>query len=144
LSFFLVLLLTSVTFSWIVGYFIVKPRLANVKFGMPEIYQSSIAVPVSADTQPSLVALCVDLSRKEHCSIPFEELTQRERKLVLHTLAIEALPQWMSRFAAVSLWPAERAVISQLRKVHLSRPEKPPMHFGEIRRQQQLRSGSET
>ena len=141
---FPVLVVASMTSFWLVGFFIVKRRFAELKSNLSESYQSSITAPSSGLAAPSLAALCIDLTRREHCHVPFDALSAKERRLVLHTLAIENLPNWMSRFGSLFLWPAERALIARLRDVHTSRPEKPKLYFGAIKRQQQLRSRPET
>lgn len=90
------------------------------------------------------MALCVDLIRKEHTTVPFIDLTPREQKLVLHTHAIEVLPRWMSHYAAITLRRADRVLLSRLRGVYTSRPERQVTHFGAIKRHQQLRSTPES
>jgi hypothetical protein len=86
------------------------------------------------------MALCIDLIRKENCAVPFDDLTAHEKKIVLHAHAIEALPNMMSRYAALGLSPSNRLLISQLRQIKSSRPEIPQHYFGAIKHQQQLRS----
>lgn len=141
---FSVILLTITTLAWVVCYFTVRSRFADLKSNLAQFYRSDIAVASDIGEQQSLVALCVDLSRKAHSTIQFEALTPQEHRLILHTHAIEVLPAWMSYFAALALKREDRAMIARLRKVHTSRPNKPALHFGAIRQQQQLRSGPES
>jgi hypothetical protein len=61
--------------------------------------------------------------------------------MVLHAHAVDALPAWMSRYAAFRLSSKNRAILDQLRHVKSSRPNKPQQHYGAIK--QQLRSRSE-
>ncbi len=135
-----VVLLISVATVWLMGHQIVRHRFAKLKVRIPDSYQSAFIAPPCADDPPQLVALCVDLLRKEHCTVPFEALSPFEQKMVLHTLAIEALPQWMSGYATLWLSPQNRRLIQQLRDIKTSRPERRKQHFGAIKHQQQLRS----
>jgi hypothetical protein len=120
---------------------IVKQRFAALKADLPATHRSAIAVPPDEGHPPQLVALCVDLMRKSHCTDPFETLSVDEQRMVLHAHAIDALPGWMTRFAAFGLSSKNRATLDQLRQVKSSRPEKPKQYYGAIKHQ--LRSRSE-
>lgn len=138
----LVVLLTCVAVVWFLGHFAVKRRFATLNANIADIYGSAFAASTSADDQPQLVALCVDLMRRTHCALPFEALTSQEQHMVLHAHAVEVLPNWMSQYAALWLSPQNRKLVGQLRNIHSSRPERPKQYFGAIKRQQQLRSAS--
>lgn len=140
----LVFALTSVAALWLIGHAIVKRRFAVLKSNLSLTYQSAISAPPREGPTPQLVALCVDLIRKRHSTVPFDALTRQEQKLVLHAQAVAELPTWMSRYAAIWLPPANRLLISQLRHIKASQPHKPKHYFGAIRRQQQLRSASKS
>lgn len=144
MSFSLVILLTSLAALWLFGHLMVKRRFLWLNTNLPDAYGSALTVPTSSDGQLQLVALCVDLMRKQHCAVPFEDLTSNERRMVLHAYAVEVLPSWMSRYAALSLSRQNRKLIAQLRKINSSRPEQPKQYFGAIRQQQQLRSASKS
>lgn len=122
MSVFSVVLLTSVTAFWLLGHLVVRRRLADLRANLPDTYHSAIAVPPEEGKTPRLVALAVDLIRKSHCTDPFEGLSRREKRLALHAHAIEALPGWMSRYAALWLRPGDRKLIGKLRQVSTSRP----------------------
>ena len=140
MPFNLVVVFVSVAAIWLFGHQIVKHRFALLKAALPEKYESSFAAPTADFGTPPLMALCVDLLRKKHVTVPFDELSNQEQIIVLHACAVDALPEWMSRYAALSLSPANRRLISQLRKIRSSRPDRPKQYFGAIKRQQQLRS----
>ena len=137
---FVVFLLTSLAALWLIGHLIVKQRFVSLNTNLSNIYGSVFTAPPSAETQPQLVALCVDLMRKQHCSVPFDDLTPKEQRMVLHAHAVEVLPKWMSLYAALRLSKENRRLINQLHHIKSSRPEQPKQYFGAIRRQQQLRS----
>lgn len=139
----ILILLISVVALWLFGHQVVKRRFAILKTNLSETYGFAIAAPAEGDA-PRLAALCVDLMRKEHSTLPFDALTPQEQKMVLHARAVEELPQWMSRYAALWLSPAHRMLVSQLRHIKASRPEKPKQYFGAVKHQQRLRSGSES
>jgi hypothetical protein len=126
---------------WLMAHQTVKRRFAALQADLPTTHRSAITVPPDEGHPPQLVALCVDLLRKSHCTDPFETLTPDEQRMVLHAHAIDALPAWMSRYAALSLPSKSRAILDQLRHVKSSRPNKPQQHYGAIK--QQLRSRSE-
>ncbi len=137
-----VVVLISLAALWLTGHQVVKRRFAALNSDLTDIYRSVLTAPPSPDEQPQLVALCVDLMRKQHCTVPFETLTAQEQRMVLHARAVEALPTWMSRYAALSLSPQNRRLIGQLRDIKSSRPDQPKQYFGAIKRQQQLRSAA--
>lgn len=137
-----VIALTSMAALWLIAHQIVKRRFAILKDDLPCIYQSAFTAPTSADGKPQLVALCVDLLRREHVTLPFDALSPQEQKMVLHAHAIEALPQWMTRYATLWLSPKNRRLINQLSDIRTSRPARTKQHFGAIKRHQQLRSAA--
>ena len=126
---------------WLMAHQIVKRRFAALKADLPTIHGSAIAVPPDEGHPPQLVALCVDLLRKSHCTDPFQTLTMTEQRMVLHAHSIDALPEWMSRYAALRLSKANRALLNQLRQVKSSQPERPKEHYGAVKAL--LRSRSE-
>lgn len=137
-------MLTSMAASWLLVHLIVKHRFATLMTKLPDAYQFAIAVPPQEGEAPNLIALCIDLIRKEHSSVPFDMLGPSEKKMALHAYAVQFLPRWMSSYAAILLSPANKVILEQLRQVKSSRPQKPKQHFGAIRQQQRLRSPSET
>lgn len=134
--------LTSVAALWLIAHQIVKRRFAALKADLPTIHRSAIAVPPDEGHPPQLVALCVDLLRKSHCTDPFEALTAAEQQMVLHAHAINVLPAWMSHYAALGLSLKNRATLEQLRYVKSSQPERPKEHYGAVKAL--LRSRSES
>lgn len=140
----LVAVLISMALLGLIGHLVVKRRFAALSANVAVTYQSAITAPPDHGDPPRLTALSVDLLRKEHCNIPFDDLTPPEQKVVLHAYAVDALPTWMSRYAALWLSRPQRALIGQLRKINMSRPERPELHFGAVRRQLQLRSSSKS
>lgn len=138
----IVIALISMAALWLLGHQIVKQRFTTLKSNLPDIYGSALTAPAQDVSAPQLMALCVDLMRKKHCTVPFDALSVQEKKIVLHAHAVETLPTWMSRYAALGLSAANRSLITQLRQVHSSRPERPKQHFGAIKRHQQLRSAA--
>jgi len=134
--------LTSVAALWLIAHQIVKQRFAALKADLPTIHRSAIAVPPDEGHPPQLVALCVDLLRKTHCTDPYDALTQFEQQMVLHAHAIDALPAWMPRYAALRLSRTNRAILDQLRHVKSSQPERPKEHYGAVKAL--LRSRSES
>jgi hypothetical protein len=127
---------------WLIAHQMVKRRFTSLTAILPSTHSSAIAVPPDEGHPPQLTALCVDLLRKSHCTDPFETLTPAEQHMVLHAHAIDAAPAWMSRFAAVGLSKANRAILDQLRRVKSSRPERPKEHYGAVKAL--LRSRSES
>ena len=136
----LVVVLISMAALWLFGHQIVKRRFAMLKAKLSDNYVSAFTAPTADTENPPLMALCVDLMRKTHCTVPFDALSAHEQKVVLHAHAIEVLPNLMSRYAALWLSPTSRTLISQLRRLRSSRPSKPQHYFGAIKHQQQLRS----
>jgi hypothetical protein len=132
--------LISVAAVWLIVHQIIKIRLRDLKIKLPATYQCAIASPADDGQAPQLIALAIDLMRKAHCAVPFDDLTDAEKRVALHAYGIEALPAWMTRYAILRLRPSERALIRQLQQVHTSRPQIKPLHFGAIKQQQQLRS----
>lgn len=134
----------SLATVWLIGHLVAKRRFAALKTNLPATYRSEITVPTDGAKSPPLVALCVDLMRKENRAVPLDALTDKEKTMVVHAQAIDDLPQWMSQYATMWLSPANRILISQLRQIKTSRPTPPKQHFGAIQRQLQLRSPSES
>ncbi|MEL7180236.1 MAG: hypothetical protein AAFN63_10425 [Pseudomonadota bacterium] len=134
----------SLAALWLIGHLVVKRRFVMLNTNLSDIYRSAFAVPTSVDTPPQLVALCVDLMRKQHCNLPFDALTPKEKRMVLHAHAANVLPNWMSRYAALWLPAEHRRLVGQLRDIKTSRPDLPKQHFGAIKRQLQLRSATKS
>ncbi len=111
---------------------------------LPDKYRSAFSDPTQHNDAPQLMALSVDLMRKENCAVPFDDLSAQERKIVLHAHAIDAVPSWMSRYAALGLSRPHKMLVTQLRQIKSSRPVQPKQHFGAVKRQQQLRSTVES
>lgn len=138
-------LLISVATFWLVGHQIVKRRFADLKIKLSKAYESAIAVPPEDGETPRLIALCIDLMRKEHCTASFDTLDPHEQKMALHAYAVEELPGWMSKYATFALTPVNRTLIAQLRRVRASRPDpKPAQYYGAVQQQLRLRSTSES
>lgn len=137
---YLVFVLTSMAASWLLVHFVVKQRFASLMGQLPDAYQSAIAVPPEDDAVPQLMALCIDLMRKEHSSISFDSLNATERTMVLHAYAVQKLPRWMSIYASLFMSRANRGIVAQLQRVKASRPQKQKQYFGAIRHQHRLRS----
>ena len=129
---------------WLLGHQIVKRRFTMLKSNLSDTYRSAFTAPTEDGDAPQLMALCVDLMRKEHCVVPFDDLSPQELKMVLHAHAIDAAPSWMSRYAVIWLSRPNKTLISQLRQIKSSRPVQPKQHFGAVKRQQQLRSPVES
>jgi hypothetical protein len=144
LSFGIWLLVFSVLAFWLFGHQMVKRRFAKLKAELAERYDRSISVPPHEEAEQSLMALCVDLMRRETCEVPFDQLTSQEKSMVLHACAVEMLPAWMTRYASYRLSRDGRVLIGKLRDIKSSRPNRPQQHFGAIKRQQQLRSGPQS
>jgi hypothetical protein len=141
----LIIVLTSVAVFWLIGHILTKRRFSALHIDLPAIYQSAVAVPPDEGASPRLVALCIDLMRKQHCTDPFDDLSALEQKMALHAHAVEVLPSWMSKYASLWLAPGNRALIKQMHQVKSSRPaKKPNLYYGAVRRQQQLRSATKT
>jgi hypothetical protein len=137
--------LICMTAIWLVAHQIVRRRFAILKTDLAQVYAAAVAIPAEDGETPRLIALCIDLMRKEHCTAPFETLSSEEQRMALHAHSIATIPGWMSKYASFFLSAPNRALIAQLRKVHTSRPDKKPVqYFGAIKRQQQLRSASES
>lgn len=136
----ILLLFMSVAAIWLFGHQLVRRRFAKLNHQLADRYLTTFAAPPLDDAEQSLMALCVDLMRRETCEVPFDQLTAQEKKMVLHAHAVEELPSWMSRYASYGLPKAGRDLIGKLRDIKSSRPEQPKQHFGAIKRQQQLRS----
>ena len=137
-----VIALTSVAVLWLCGHQLVKQRFARLRTTLPDAYKSAFTASPSVDQSQQLMALCVDLMRKQHVAVPFDELTSREQKMVLHARAVAELPGWMTRYAALWLAPQNRQLVLKLIAIKTSRPERQKRHFGAIKRQQQLRSAA--
>ncbi len=141
----LIIGLTSVAVLWLTAHLTVKRRFAALNTDLSEIYQAAVAVPPDEGATPRLIALCIDLMRKQHCTDPFDDLSAHEQKMALHAHAVEVLPSWMSKYASLWLAPGNRTLIRQMHQVKSSRPaKKPNLYYGAVRRQQQLRSATKT
>ncbi len=140
----LVLAFISLAALWLLVHQIVKRRFTILRSNLSDTYRSAFAAPTQEGDAPQLMALCVDLMRKEHCVVPFDDLSPQEVRMVLHAHAIDAAPSWMSRYAAIWLSRPNKTLISQLRQIKSSRPVRPKQHFGAVKRQQQLRSPVES
>ncbi len=141
---FINIALIGVAALWLFVHMSVKHRFRELQTKLPSVYQTAIAVPPNDDALPQLIALSIDLVRKEHCAVPFDALSKQEKRIALHAHAVEELPAWMIGYAILRLSAADRALVQQLRQVKTSRPTKTKMHFGAIRQQQQLRSTSKS
>lgn len=144
MSGFVSVLLTSVAVAWLLIHWSVQRKLRALNSTLPAAYRSSIVVPPETDEASRLMPLAVDLMRKRHCTIEFDALTSAERRIVLHAHAIDKLPRWMVNLARQRLRRTESALIGQLQQIKTSRPDHKPVHFGAVRRQQQLRSARES
>lgn len=145
LPIFMYVALICMTAIWLVAHQIVKRRFAILKTDLAQAYASAVAIQTEDGETPRLIALCIDLMRKEHCTASFETLSPDEQRMALHAYGIATLPGWMSKYAGFTLSLPNRALIAQLRNVHTSRPDKKPVqYFGAIKHQQQLRSASES
>ena len=130
LSLFLFISLASL---WLFVHLSVKHRFAGLDANLSVVYNSAIAVSPEDETPAQVIALCVDLLRKTHCTDSFESLSAQEQQMVLHAHAIDTLPGWMSRYAALGLPASNRALLAQLRQVKTSQPVKSPEHYGAVR-----------
>lgn len=142
MSMFTIFSLTSMAALWLLAHHAVKRRFARLSAGLPDAYQSAIAVPPGEGTNPQLIALCIDLLRKAHCAVPFEALSPQEQQMALYAYGVETLPTWMSRYADLWLSRPNKNIMAQLRRIKSSRPDKPVQHFGAVKQQQRLRSTS--
>ena len=140
---FVSILLIGVAATWLSIHQVAQRKLRNLNKLLPTAYQSAIAAPTRDSDTPRLIPLAIDLMRKEHCTLPFEALTAAEQRVALHAYAVEELPRWVVNLAKQRLRGPERIVVNQLQFIKTSRPEHKPIHFGAIRRQQQLRSAPE-
>ena len=125
---------------WLFAHVIVKRRFRVLRERVPRAYQSSIAAPPEDGGATQLMGLAVDLLRKQHGCPAFDTLSAQEKHIVLPAYAIHQLPRWMTRYAMLWLWPADRAIVRQLRAIATSRPVQKQMHYGAIRRQLKLRT----
>jgi hypothetical protein len=126
-------MLISAAILWLFAQRTVKQRFAALEADLSTTHGSAIAVSPAEDTPPQLVALCVDLMRKTHCTDPYEALSPSEQKMVLHAHALDVLPAWMSRYASLRLSSPQRAILVQLRQVKSSQPERPMEHYGAVK-----------
>jgi len=127
------ILLTSLATLWLLAHQTVKHRFAELKANLPTIHKSAIAAPTDIDEPPQLIALCIDLMRKSHCTDPYETLSPEEQQMVLHAHAVDKLPIWMSRYWALPLSPRNRDILGQLRQVKTSRPKRRQEHYGAVK-----------
>ena len=132
-------LFTSVASLWLFVHQTVRHRFADLETNLSTTYNSAIAVSPETKTPAQLIALCVDLMRKAHCTDPFEALSTQEQRMVLHAHALDQLPAWMSHYAALGLPARHRALLAQLRHVKASEPAKPHEHFGAVQELLRLR-----
>ncbi len=115
----------SMAAIWLVVHFSVKRSFARLMAKLPDAYKSAISAPPQEGEMPKITALCIDLMRKAHCGVQYDALTQAEKKMALQAYAVEELPSWMSKYAALTLSRPNRAIVAQLRQVKSSRPIKP-------------------
>ncbi|MDX8353815.1 hypothetical protein [Cognatiyoonia sp. IB215182] len=115
-------------------------RFRDLETGLPAAYQRAITAPPDDTDAPHLIALAIDLTRKKRSSLPYEDLTVREKRLALHALAVEELPGWVVAHSVRRLPGSDRKLVHQLRHIKASRPAKKAQHFGAIRQQQQLQA----
>lgn len=134
------ILLISVTTLWLMVHLSVRHRFVALDRQLPDVYRTVIAAPTDEGQRPQLIALAIDLLRKDHVSVPLDDLTAGERRMALFAFAVEKLPGWMVTYKALRLRPSERGLVAQLQQIKTSRPQKPERHFGAIHRQQQLRA----
>ena len=142
-------LLISVAAVWLTLDQVVRRRFRRLKSELPAAYlaaatdgagASEMDAPVLAGG--ALMPLAVDLMRGQHGHVPFDSLDPAERRVVLFAHAINAAPGWMVRYAVAVLPRTNRSLILKLRQIHQSRPKPKVQHFGHVRLQQRLRSGS--
>ncbi|WP_296425942.1 hypothetical protein [Yoonia sp.] len=148
---FVSILLISVAAVWLTLDYVVRRKFNRLKRGVTAAFQSAIAESAVAPeigatdlAGSALMPLAVDLMRKQNCTLPFEALTQAEQRIVLFAYAIDVLPAWVVRHAAMYLRGDHKAVVTQLRRIKTSRPQHKMQHFGSIRAQHGLRVGPET
>lgn len=137
-------LLISVTVVCIFLHMVAIRRFRDLETGLPAAYQRAIAAPPDDADAPRLIALAIDLTRKERCALPFDDLTTRERRLALHAFAVEALPAWIVGYLGKSLLGADRKLIDQLRHIKASRPNKAAQHYGAVKQVQTMRAASKS
>jgi len=135
--------LVGVMALWLLVREVAKRKLRDLQASLPATYHSAIVAPTLDTGAPQLILLAIDLMRKKHCRVGFEELTENEKQVALFAYAIDALPAWAVNIGKNNLAPSERTVVQQLQFIKTSRPEKKPVHFGAIERAQQLRSATE-
>ena len=135
-------LLMGMAGVWLFVHLAVKQRFRVLRKRVPDAYQSSIAVPPEDGQAPQLMALAVDLLRKEHGSPAYQTLSEHEKHIVLHAFGIEMLPRWMTGYAALWLWPADRALMQQLRAITTSKPMQKQTYYGAVQQQLKLRTAS--
>ena len=149
MPFFVSAFLISVAAVWLTLDQVVRCKFRRLKLELPAAYSAAatngagapeIDAPVPAGG--ALMPLAVDLMRGQHGHVPFDSLSGAERRVVLFAHAINVAPGWMVRYAAAILPRANRSRIHQLRQIHQSRPKPKVQHFGHVRLQQRLRSGS--
>lgn len=132
--------LTSMVALWLFVHLSVKRRFNALDDKLPKAYQAAFAVPTNDGQSPQLIALAIDLIRKEHVALPFDDLQASEKRIARFALAVETLPGWMVRYAMIRLRPAQRTLVHQLQQIKTSRPQKQQRHFGAIQKQLQLRA----
>ncbi len=133
-------LLIGVATIWFLVHLSVRHRFAALDRQLPDVYRKVIAAPTEDGQSPQLIPLAIDLLRKEHVSVPLDDLTPAEKRMALFAFAVEKLPTWMVGYGALRLRASERVLVNQLKQIKTSQPQKRQKHFGAIHRQQQLRS----
>jgi hypothetical protein len=134
--------LISVAAVWLFIHLVVWRKLRGLHTLLPAAYHSALAAPTDQTGAPRLIPLAIDLMRKSHCAVTYDALTPSEQRVALHAFAVEQCRPWVIKIALQRLRGPEKTVIQQLRFIKTSRPEHKPVHFGAIRRQQQLRSAT--
>ncbi|MDX8347522.1 hypothetical protein SLH49_05935 [Cognatiyoonia sp. IB215446] len=119
-------------------------RFRDLETGLPAAYQRAITAPPDDTDAPHLIALAIDLTRKKRSTLPYEDLTEREKRLALHALAVEQLPGWVVAQSARRLPGTDRKLVHQLRHIKTSRPAKKAQHFGAVQRVQRIRASSKS
>lgn len=136
--------LIGVIAVWLLVREVARRKLRGLQTSLPATYHSAIVAPTLETGEPQLIPLGIDLMRKEHCALAFDDLTAPEKRVALFAHAIDVLPAWMVNISKSGMADPEKTVVQQLQYIKTSRPQKKPMHFGAIRRAQQLRSAPES
>ena len=139
-SLVLVISLIGLTAAWLSIHQIAVRKFRRLHTQLPAAYQSAIAAPPSEEAGAHLIALSVDLSRKEFSNIPFDALTDTERDVAHFALAIDQLPKWVVNIAKKRLKGPELTVVNQLQEIKTSRPNHAKKHFGAVQTQLRQRA----